>query len=116
MHHLSKAAVFITQGGAGSVKEAIHFGVPMIIYPWVTAKNSDQLGMADRVVYHQLGLLGDMENDQPVDILKRIDQVYGNTTIRASMRNMQRVFHRYADNENNMIDAMIRFAERDSSF
>lgn len=111
LHLLSKAAVFITQGGAGSVKEAIYFGVPMIIYPWVTTKNSDQLGMADRVVYHQLGMLGDMENDQPADILKRIDQVYGNKTIRASMHSMQTVFHRYAENENRMIDAMIRFAE-----
>jgi UDP:flavonoid glycosyltransferase YjiC (YdhE family) len=108
---LSKASVFIMQGGAGSVKEAIHFGVPMIIYPWVTAKNSDQLGMADRVVYHKLGILGDMEHDQPADILERVDQVLASKTIRASMDNMQHIFHRYADIEQHIIDAIIRFAE-----
>lgn len=111
LYFLSKAAVFIMQGGAGSVKEAIHFGVPMIIYPWVTAKNSDQLGMADRVVYHQLGMLGDMENDRAADILNRVNQVLASKTIRASMQSMQSVFHRYAENENSVIDAMIRFAE-----
>jgi UDP:flavonoid glycosyltransferase YjiC (YdhE family) len=111
LHLLKKAAVFITQGGAGSVKEAIHFGVPMVIYPWVTAKNSDQLGIADRVIYHHLGVLGDIENDQPADILKRIDLVHGNKKIMGSMHHMQSVFQRYAGNEKNIIDAMIRFAE-----
>jgi UDP:flavonoid glycosyltransferase YjiC (YdhE family) len=111
LHLLSKASVFIMQGGAGSVKEAIHFGVPMIVYPWVTAKNSDQLGMADRVAYHNLGMLGDMENDAPAGILKRVDHVLTSKTISASMRKMQAIFHRSTENEPAIIDAIIRFTE-----
>jgi len=53
---LAKASVFLTHGGAGSVREAIHFGVPMVVFPC----GLDQNGLAARVSYHELGVRGDI--------------------------------------------------------
>lgn len=53
---LARAGVFITQGGLGSIREAIHFGVPMLVLPcWY-----DQPGNAARVEYHGLGIVAEM--------------------------------------------------------
>lgn len=51
---LQKAAVTITHGGLGSVKESVYFGVPMLVFPLMR----DQPGNAARIVYHGLGLRG----------------------------------------------------------
>jgi hypothetical protein len=48
---LRRAALFVTHGGFNSVKEAIHFGVPMLVAPLFY----DQPGNAARVVHHGLG-------------------------------------------------------------
>lgn len=49
---LAHANIFFTHGGAGSVREAIHFGVPMVVFPC----GLDQNGLAARVAYHELGV------------------------------------------------------------
>jgi UDP-N-acetylglucosamine:LPS N-acetylglucosamine transferase len=48
---LQRASLMITQAGAGAVREAVSFGVPMLAYPLWT----DQFGNAARVVYHGIG-------------------------------------------------------------
>lgn len=55
---LEKASVMITHGGLNSIKEAIIFGVPMVVFPCIV----DQPMNAARIVYHGLGVKGDMPN------------------------------------------------------
>ena len=55
---LQKAWAMITHGGIGSVKECIFFGVPMIVFPAIR----DQPNIAARVVYHKLGVKGNLKN------------------------------------------------------
>jgi hypothetical protein len=54
---LRRARAAIIQGGAGSVRECVHLGVPMVVYPLWT----DHFGTAARVAHHQLGVAGDVE-------------------------------------------------------
>lgn len=51
---LERASFFITHGGFGAVKEAIHFGVPMLVYPmW-----RDQFFNADTMMRLGVGIAG----------------------------------------------------------
>jgi UDP:flavonoid glycosyltransferase YjiC (YdhE family) len=54
---LKSCDFFISHGGLNSIKEAIHFNVPMLIYPL----EGDQFGNAQKVKYHNLGLTGNIE-------------------------------------------------------
>jgi len=51
---LRRADLLVTHGGTGTVKEAVLLGVPMVVLPLMR----DQFDMAQRVVYHRLGLSG----------------------------------------------------------
>jgi MGT family glycosyltransferase len=51
---LDGCALAITHGGAGTYRECVVKGVPMLVYP----RNHDQFGNAARVVFHGLGLAG----------------------------------------------------------
>lgn len=51
---LKRAAIMITHGGLGTIKECIYSGVPMIVVP----VKRDQPGNAARIVYHGLGVMG----------------------------------------------------------
>lgn len=53
---LQHAAVHITHGGLGSVKESIRYGVPMLVYP--LDAHYDQPGNGLKVEHHGLGLRG----------------------------------------------------------
>ncbi|HEY0782054.1 MAG TPA: glycosyltransferase [Thermoanaerobaculia bacterium] len=54
---LARAAVMLTHGGLGTVKECIYQGVPMVVFP----VSHDQPDNARRVVHHGLGVLGDLD-------------------------------------------------------
>jgi UDP:flavonoid glycosyltransferase YjiC (YdhE family) len=68
---LAHADVFITHGGINSIHDAIRHQVPMIVYP--LDKNYDQQGNSSRVVYHKLGLRGDIDTDTIDDIKNKLD-------------------------------------------
>ena len=70
---LSKANVFINHGGLNSIKEAIAYGVPMLIYPMDT--KTDQNGNSTRVVFHEIGLRGDLSTDSSADISQKIKRL-----------------------------------------
>lgn len=55
MSLLRRASAMIHHGGAGSTKECVYWGVPQIAFPL----GFDQPGMAMRLKYHGLGLVGD---------------------------------------------------------
>ncbi len=76
---LRRAALMITHGGLGSVKECLYFGVPMIVFPLMR----DQPGNGARVVHHGLGALG-----TPVaeTLRTELERVLADGALRARMR------------------------------
>jgi zeaxanthin glucosyltransferase len=70
---LASADLFITHGGLNSIKESIAFGVPMLIYP--VEFKTDHPGNSSRVVYHQLGLRGDIQKDSADDIREKMNSL-----------------------------------------
>jgi UDP:flavonoid glycosyltransferase YjiC (YdhE family) len=68
---LEKVAVMITHGGLGTVKECIHFGVPMLVFPMAF----DQPENAARIVYHGLGLRGAAADIAAGRIVPLIDRI-----------------------------------------
>jgi UDP:flavonoid glycosyltransferase YjiC (YdhE family) len=73
---LQRTSIFIMHGGVNSIKEALCYGVPMIVFPSVT----DQPMNAARVAYHRLGLTGDMLT-VTVDQARALIQKVGETDL-----------------------------------
>jgi UDP:flavonoid glycosyltransferase YjiC (YdhE family) len=53
---LQRTSIFIMHGGLNGIKEALCYGVPMIVFP----SEADQGMNAARIAYHRLGLTGDV--------------------------------------------------------
>lgn len=85
MSILNLSDLFITHGGLNSVKESIHFEVPMLVYP--LELYGDQPGNAARVSYHKLGLLGDLKNDSQNLMEQMINEIIMNHEFRKNMMN-----------------------------
>ena len=67
---LGRSSLFITHGGLNSIKESIALGVPMLVYP--VDKNWDQRGNAAKVVYHGLGLKGELQQETTASLENKI--------------------------------------------
>jgi zeaxanthin glucosyltransferase len=82
---LERARLFIMQGGAASVRQAVHYGVPMLVFPmW-----SDHFGSAARVVYHRLGLKGDFSNATPAMVEQLVDELASRSDIFEALQKMK---------------------------
>jgi len=73
---LSHADLMINHGGINSISECIFAGVPMLAFP--LSPHWDQNGCAARVVYHNLGLRGNIKRDGANSISKKIDFIFAN--------------------------------------
>jgi UDP:flavonoid glycosyltransferase YjiC (YdhE family) len=87
---LKKASLAITHGGLNTVKECIFFEVPMIVFPLAV----DQFKNADCVVYHRLGLKGDVGNVSESLIHSLVDKIDGNPIFRSEIKTMKELFRR----------------------
>ena len=87
---LEKADLFITHGGLSSVREAIYFGVPMVVFPY----GMDQPGNAARVVFHKLGLRGDISTVDAQKISDLITRAMTDSDIQHSIEQMRGIFRR----------------------
>lgn len=85
---LEVASMAITHGGLGSIKECIYHGVPMIVFPL----GYDQPLNARRVMYHNLGMAGNIETVSVDDLRSHILSVAGSDVIRNAITNMQKIF------------------------
>jgi hypothetical protein len=65
--------LFITHGGLGSIKEGIHFSVPMLVYP--LDLHYDQNGNGFKVELHGLGMSGVFQNERSVDMQRKIREL-----------------------------------------
>jgi len=92
---LSKATLFITHGGASSVRESVYYGVPMIVYPF----RNDQFGMAARVAYHHLGVKGNIRRVNEKAIGKNVDMVLADNSYVESVQKMQQFFQKQSNCE-----------------
>ena len=97
---LEGAAVMITHGGLGTVKECIFQGVPMVVYPM----ERDQPVNARRVVHHRLGLSSEDANATPEDIVSRVERVDQDAEIR---RNVERMRCRFLEVERSGVGARL---------
>ncbi len=84
---LDRAAVMITHGGLGTVKECIVRGVPMVVFPSMY----DQPDNALRIVHHRLGTAGDLREVSATDILSLVEEA-DRPEVRRSLAAMQRCF------------------------
>ena len=77
---LGSSDVFITHGGLGSVKEAIEYSVPMIVYPldyrW------DNSGNAFKIEHYGLGCRGEMRHETVDGIRNKLLRVLNNVSFK----------------------------------
>jgi zeaxanthin glucosyltransferase len=78
---LKRAVVMFSHGGLNSVKEALYFGVPLVVSP----VRIDQPGNAARVVYHGLGLM--VKQPSPRRLGAALDRILSNR--RFAMRSQE---------------------------
>ncbi|SFF09284.1 glycosyltransferase [Thermoflexibacter ruber] len=81
---LPKVDVFIHHGGLGSVKEALHFQVPTLVYP--ITPTFDTEGNAARIFYHRLGLRGEISQDSPKEIAEKIQELLTNPLYKQNLQ------------------------------
>lgn len=73
---LSRSTLMISHGGFGTVQECILMGVPMVIFPLLPERDMDRC--AERVVYHGLGVRGEIEQVSSVELGVLIEEVLRN--------------------------------------
>ncbi|MEM9885013.1 MAG: glycosyltransferase [Bacteroidota bacterium] len=96
MEILSKADLFITHGGLNSIKESIHFNVPMIVYP--LDERYDQKGNSARITYYKLGLRGNIFRDSSEDIRNKMNDILSNHIYKTNIKRLNKnIEHKYKD-------------------
>ena len=88
-------SLFITHGGFNSVKESIHSGVPLLVYP--VDPRTDQNGNAARIVYHQLGLRGNLSGDSENEIREKIDELLMNPAYKIKIEKLKKIDETYTE-------------------
>lgn len=94
MRILAAADCAVIHGGPATIHECIHYQVPTVVYPFDV---NDQRGMAARVEYHSLGIVGDRLRDDPSTIIARVEETMTSRTVSAALSRMHDVFDRYAN-------------------
>jgi MGT family glycosyltransferase len=85
---LKRASIMITHGGLGAVKECILLGVPMIVFPM--SRNQPMSGA--RVVYHGLGVRGDMRRVTVESVHALVEKIERNPSYKQRVREMSEKF------------------------
>ncbi len=65
--------VMVTHGGMNSITECVFNAVPMLVYP--LSPDWDQPGNSARVVYHEIGLRGQINRDSAKTISKKLNRI-----------------------------------------
>ncbi len=104
---LEKTLFMITHGGLGTIKECILTAVPMLVYP--VNLRSDQNGNAARIVYHKIGLRGNLRNDNQSEIEKNIHEMLETKHFKQNIMKLQTKFLDYDKKEIFMNIMKIKF-------
>jgi hypothetical protein len=100
---LKGADLAITWGGAGTVRECISLGVPMVVLPAWT----DQFGNAARVVSRNIGVRGDLDRVTPDNLKEMVERVLTDKSFVSSLDGLRR-----QSNTSQEIDEMVQFIRR----
>jgi UDP:flavonoid glycosyltransferase YjiC (YdhE family) len=84
--------------------ECIHHAVPMLVYP--LNSRWDQAGNAGRVVYHGVGLQGNINRDSKDRIAYKIDAILRNQEMGRKVKQLQGAFQ-----QENKSDWVVSFLE-----
>ena len=103
---LERADLAITWGGAGTIRECVNFGVPMLVFPVWT----DQFGNAARVLSRNLGIRGHFLRVSPTQMTEMVGRLLNDKAIRSSVDDVQRQLSKDAE-----MDDLIRFVGRYTS-
>jgi len=76
IHLLKQCDVMITHGGASSLAECVMNEVPIIVFPFM--KQTDIPSNSARVVFHKIGLRGNIKRDSAKKIGKKINHIKSN--------------------------------------
>lgn len=90
--------LFITHGGLGSIKEAIAFEVPMLVYP--LDLHYDQNGNGLKVELHQIGLRGNFAFEREQDMKHKIEKLLNDTLYKEKIKAMHNDIKKNYTNEN----------------
>ena len=90
---LERADLVISHGGFGTLREALFYGVPLVVFPL----GVDQPGNAARVVYHRVGLAGDIRTVTAEGLRKMIETVMRDPSFRKHASQMSQYLQ--ADND-----------------
>ena len=104
---LSRASVMITHAGAGTTKECIMHGVPMLAVPMMR----DQFDCAERIVYHGLGLRADIDRVNAAEVSAMLEQLLADQSCRARVNAMREEF-RHVDAMNIGVRVLEKIAPR----
>lgn len=88
---LSICDVMITHGGLNTTKECVMSSVPMVVYP--LSNLWDQPGNAARVVYHKIGLKGDLQRDTTEKIFHNVQALVENPEFKSNVKIMSLLFN-----------------------
>ncbi|MGJ8678064.1 MAG: nucleotide disphospho-sugar-binding domain-containing protein [Akkermansiaceae bacterium] len=92
---LKKASVMIGHGGMNGIKEALYFGVPLILFPHLnTAFQSDTYGNAARIREHRLGLIGNKNSITPQRLEALLREALTNKKLRQNCTVMSQQMHK----------------------
>lgn len=86
---LGRAAVLVTHGGLGAIKEAIMAGVPMVV---LAVPGADRYGNAARVAHHGLGLRVRAAAAEGKSVAAMIRTALVDPTLRQRVREMRDAF------------------------
>jgi UDP:flavonoid glycosyltransferase YjiC (YdhE family) len=89
---LKESDLMLTSAGINSITECMLMGVPLIVFP--LSPEWDQNGNAARVVYHGIGLRGDIKRDTEDGIEQKIDLLLSDKNIAANVKRLQMVLQK----------------------
>jgi hypothetical protein len=101
---LQRAAVMITQAGAGAVREAVSHGVPMLAFPLWT----DQFGNAARIAFHGVGERVDVRRVTVEGMRAAIARLDGDPAVRAAVARLSAACAQDAEDEVPRFVAFVR--------
>jgi UDP:flavonoid glycosyltransferase YjiC (YdhE family) len=85
---LSFSDLFISHGGLNSIKEAIQFKIPLLLYPF--DKYFDSFGNVSKINYFKLGIPGSMERDSAMKVENKIKRAIKNkVTFEANIQRLK---------------------------
>jgi zeaxanthin glucosyltransferase len=103
---IKRSDLVIHHGGINTVMECVLFGVPMISFP--LSSKWDLNGTTARIVYHNLGLKGNIKTITVAEFHQKIDEITTNPIYKDNIAKMRAVFMQKSKELNSTIFEMYK--------